>query len=165
MCEENQEVEKKEEVQEEAPRKVVKISEMLGRQGDVNESLDTAAEIAARGALNAGAMHANPSMVQEQIKAQIANNQELYTTLSRSILELHNDMRGFRQKTEGLDRVIFSLQQGMNKGFVDLTNRLNNVEKQVGTLTELWNQAVATAEKSLDPVSHEEEPGGEQESE
>jgi predicted nucleic acid-binding Zn-ribbon protein len=110
-----------EKAKEEPKRIEVKLSDLLKQQG---------------------------TQVDEKIEAQIRNNQELYTTLSRSLLELHNDVRGLRQKGEGLDRVLFSLQQGINKTTAAIDTRMSNLEKELKALVDVWNKTVKEAESA-----------------
>jgi len=82
-------------------------------------------------------------------------SQDQYIILSKSLLELHNDMRDFRKKQEGMDRALFSFQQGINKMGADLNTRIQNVEKELVAITELWNKAVADAEGTKDATNEE----------
>jgi len=117
----------KKEVQGNIKGKVVKMSDVMGAGG--------AAQAAALGAVGCNC------------------KQKTDEVLTRSVLELHNDMRQFRKKTEGLDRVIFSLQQGINKGFIEVTNKVDALEQELLALTKMWQEAVGTAEKEKPTVS------------
>lgn len=121
----------------------MKVSELL-KKGTV-EAIEGASQgICAQSAAIAA---------QEKVEAQIQNNQELYTTLSRSLLELHNDMREFRKTGQNVDRMIFSMQQGVNKFSADINGRMKVLEENLVKLTELWNSVVQEAEtKAEDAV-------------
>jgi len=139
-----------EEEKEKEEQKTVKVSHLLGRRGDVKGSIDKAAAQVAGAALGAGCMQERPAPIPEQIQKQIEHNQELYTTLSRSLLELHNDMRDFRKKQENTDRMIFSLQQGVNKVSADFSHRIATLENSLKQLIESWNNAVGAKEAEVD---------------
>lgn len=121
MSEENQK-----EKEENVVKKVVKVSDLTSEQ---QQPLAGGKELSA------------------QIQAQIHNNQELYTTLSRSLLELHNDMRQLRNKGEGMERVLFSMQQLVNKNLLEMDQKVSVLEKSLKELTTLWNSAVNKAQE------------------
>jgi len=124
MSEENQK-----EKEENVVKKVVKVSDLINEQP---QPLAGGKELSA------------------QIQAQIQNNQELYTTLSRSLLELHNDVRNLRNKGEGMERVIFSIQQVVNKSILDIDQRVSALEKGLAELTALWNSAVNKSQEEVE---------------
>lgn len=116
------------EKEKETEKRVVKVSELLqSGAGQIAQ--------AAQGAAQGGCMT-------EAIKAQIQNNQELYTTLSRSLLELHNDMRQLRQKADTTHQMSFKLQQFVNVYSQNVDSKLATLEERLNSLIELWNKAV-----------------------
>jgi uncharacterized protein YukE len=122
-----------EEEEKEASCQALKVSDLLGQQGEQQSY----------------------ASIQKSIAAQLQNNQELYTTLSRSLLELHNDMRQFRKNEESFNKMLFSLQQGVNKANADIAKRLAELEASVAKLTDLWNSCVKKAEGTKDATDGE----------
>ena len=88
---------------------------------------------------------------------QIENLIELYTVVSKSILELVNDVRDLRKRSENFDGILVQFQKGLNKGLGDLHLRTSNLEKEIQSLTELWNSAVNEAEGFKDATDKERE--------